>query len=133
MILSPFLRTVLKLDGLSCLGLAALILPLSVTLSPRMGLPAALLTGAAATLIPIGLFILALGLQTRASRALVMLVIVGNVGWAAASLLVAAESAEATALGRALVSAQGLAVLGMAALEWVGLRASQQRSEAAVG
>src|SRR5687767_2382030 len=52
MILSNFLRTVLKLDAASCLGMAALVLPTAAALEAPLGVDAAILTAAAASLVP---------------------------------------------------------------------------------
>ena len=126
--LSNFLRTILKLDAASCLAIAAVVLPFAAFLEPPLGIEAQLLQGAAASLIPIGLFILWLGSRREAPAALVMLVIAGNFGWAAASLGAAASLAGITPLGQAAVAGQGLAVLGLALAEWAGLRSSQKSS-----
>ena len=126
--LSNFLRTVLKLDAASCLGMAAAILPFAASLEALFGIDARILQGAAASLIPIGLFIAWLGLRREAPAALVVLVIVGNLGWTAASLVAASSLAGITALGQAMVVGQALAVLGLALAEWAGLRASRETS-----
>ena len=120
--LSNFLRIILKIDAASCLGMAALILPLAGGLQGALGVPLSMLISAAISLIPIGLFILWLGFRRAAAPALLWLVILGNIGWAAGSLLVAAELPGITPLGRNMVAGQGMAVLLLAAAEWVGLR-----------
>ena len=121
--LSKFLRTVLKLDALSCLGMAALTLPTAAMLEQPLGMQSGLLLAAGASLIPIGLFILWLGTRREAPAALVWLVIVGNLGWTAASLI-AASVPEVTLLGQTLVVAQALAVLALSLAEWAGVRTS---------
>ena len=123
--LSNFLRTVLKLDSASCLGMAALVLPTAGALQGPLGIEAAVLTSAAASLVPIGLFMLWLGMRREAAAGLVWLVILGNLGWTAASLFAAANLPGITAIGQAVATAQGLAVLALALLEWVGLRQSR--------
>jgi hypothetical protein len=122
--LSNFLRTVLKLDAASCLGMAALVLPTTGLLSRPLGIDAAALTGAAAALIPIGLAILWLGTRREAPTSLIWMVIIGNVGWTLASLAAAAAVPTITALGQAAVAGQGLFVLAVAAAEWAGMRSS---------
>lgn len=126
--LSNFLRTVLKLDAATCLGSAALVLPIAAAIEQRLGVSAAVLTAAAASLIPIGLFMLWLGTRREAPPAFVWLVIIGNLGWTAASLMAAAGLPGITALGQAVVTGQGLAVLAIAFAEYVGLRSSQRAS-----
>jgi hypothetical protein len=122
MLLSNFLRTVLKLDAASCLGMAALVLPVAGVLEGPLGIEPVLMRGAAAPLIPIGLYMLWLGLRREANPVLVWLVILGNIGWAAASLVFAAMLPDISSLGRLAVAGQGFAVLGLAMAEWVGLK-----------
>jgi hypothetical protein len=122
---SNFLRTLLKLDSASCLGMAALVLPTAGALQASLGIDAALLRAAAAPLIPLGLFILWLGLRREAAPALVWLVIMGNIGWAAATLITAANLPGISPVGQLAVTGQGLAVLALAMLEWAGLRQSR--------
>lgn len=124
--LSNFLRTVLKLDAASCLGMAALLIPMAEALQAPFGIDSGLLAAAAASLIPIGLFILWLGTRREAAAALVWLVIVGNLGWTAASLAAAGSLPGITSLGHAAVAGQALAVLVLALAEWAGLRSSMR-------
>lgn len=124
MTLSNFLRAILKLDATSCLGMAAIVLAATSALSGPLGVDTAILRGAAASLIPIGLFILWLGTRREAPAALAWLVILGNLGWAFASFATAFELPGITPLGTALVAGQGLAVMGLALLEWIGVRQS---------
>ena len=126
--LSKFLRIILKLDALSCLGMAALVLPAAAALKTPLGVESGALAAAAAALIPVGLFILWLGTRREAAPILVWLVILGNFAWSAASLIAAANLTGITALGQALVAGQGLAVLALAFAEYVGLRQSRQAS-----
>lgn len=123
--LSKFLRTVLKLDAASCLGMGAIVLPISATLQRPVGIEAGVLSAAAASLIPVGFFILWLGTRREAPTGLVWLVIIGNVGWSSASLAAAGSMPGITAFGQAAVAGQGLAVLALAILEWAGLRSSR--------
>jgi hypothetical protein len=122
--LSNVLRTILKLDAASCLGMAALVLPVVGSLQEPLGLQSFMLVAAAISLVPIGLFILWLGIRREAPAILVWLVIFGNFGWATASLAAAAGLPGITQLGQAAVAGQGLAVLMLALAEWVALRGS---------
>jgi hypothetical protein len=122
--LSNFLRTVLKLDAASCLAMAAIVIPMAGMLQEPLGIEAGALSAAAATLIPIGLFILWLGTRREASAALVAVVILGNIGWAIASFAAAGSVPAITFLGQAVVAGQGLAVLALAIAEWAGLKSS---------
>ena len=129
--LSNFLRTVLKLDAATCLGTAALVLPTAGSLSGPLGIEAAALIAAATSLIPIGLFMLYLGTRRSAHPALVYLVIVGNLGWTAASIATAFGLPGITGLGSFLVAAQAIVVLFWALLEWRGLAQSRDATWAA--
>lgn len=126
--LSPFLRTVLKLDAASCLAMAAVILPFASTLAEPLGLSAPFLSASAGSLVLVGLFILAVGLRTTAPAAMIALVIAGNLAWSAASMLVVVGSPTITGLGQVLVTIQAAAVIALAVLEWHGLRGSRDMS-----
>lgn len=129
--LSNFLRAVLKLDAATCLGTGALALATAGYLSGPLGIETGALSAAAVSLIPIGLFILWLGTRREAHPALVYLVIVGNLGWTAASFATVFGLPGITAMGVALVAAQGLVVLVLALLEWRGLVQSREATWAA--
>lgn len=120
--LSNLLRTILKLDAASCLGMGAVVLLAAGALEAPFGIDSALLQAAAAPLIPLGLFILWLGNRREAPAALVWLVILGNLGWAAASAVLVAGLAAITAPGAAFVAGQAIGVLVLALLEWRGVR-----------
>lgn len=122
--LSNFLRTLLKLDAASCLAMAAIAIPMAGMLQEPLGIEAGALSAAAASLIPIGLFVLWLGTRREAPAALVAIVILGNIGWAIASFAAAGSVPAITFLGQAVVAGQGFAVLALAIAEWAGLRSS---------
>lgn len=124
MCLSSFLRTVLKLDAASCLAMAAIFVLGSGPLSGLLGIPKAMLTEAGILLAIVGTFILWLGTRERALPLLVFLVVVGNLGWVAASLATLALVPALTTFGGASILTQAVAVLVFAALEWLGLRKS---------
>ena len=116
-----FLRRILALDSLSCLGMGLLMGLGAAALAPIFGLPESLVRGAGLALLPLAAFIFWLASRPNPPRALVWAVILGNLAWTAESF-VTLGSSEATALGTAFVTAQALAVLGLACLEYVGLR-----------
>lgn len=116
-----FLRRVLALDCSSCLAMGLLLGVGAGALAPLFGLPEPLVRIAGLALLPLGAFLGWLASRPAPPRALVWLVIVGNLGWTAESFATLAQ-AEATPLGTAFVSAQALAVLGLAMLEYAGLR-----------
>ena len=123
--ITTFLKRVLLLDAASCLGMGAGLLIGATALAAPLGLSAALLGGAGLLLLPLGLFIGWLGLRAEAPAALVWLVILGNLGWVGESLLVAFGRAGVSGLGIAFVTVQAAAVLGLALLEYAGLRAAR--------
>jgi hypothetical protein len=128
--LTPFLRTVLKLDAASCLLMSAALLAGSGWLSPLFGMPGVLLTESGIVLALVGSFILWLGTREQASLALVRLVVFGNVGWTLASLASLALLPALTVTGLAATLVQALAVLVFAALEWRGASESAWTSQA---
>ena len=116
-----FLRRVLALDSLSCLSMGLLMGLGAAALAPLFGLPEPLVRNAGLLLLPLAAFIGWLASRPAPPRVLVWVVILGNLGWTAESFAVLAQQ-QATAPGAAFVSAQALAVLGLAALEYVGLK-----------
>jgi hypothetical protein len=124
-----FLKRVLLLDAARCLGMGALLALAATPLSPLFGLDRALLFGAGAVLITIGLFILWVGARRTLLPAAVYLIVAGNLLWVLESLLVARGDAV-TALGTAFVLAQAGAVAGLSVLEWIGLRRARATATA---
>ncbi|HYD14008.1 MAG TPA: hypothetical protein VEC11_14255 [Allosphingosinicella sp.] len=116
-----FLRRVLALDSLSCLAMGLLMGIGAAGLAPLFGLAEPLVRFAGLALLPLAAFIGWLATRPSPPRALVWVVIVGNLGWTAESFLTLGQ-VQATALGIAFVTAQALAVLGLAMLEYVGIR-----------
>jgi hypothetical protein len=113
----------LALDAASCAALGLLLSLDGEALSPLLGLGERLLFGAGLLLLPLAAFIGWLASRPAPPAALVWLVIAGNVAWTAESFfLISAESARITALGTAFVAGQAVAVLGVALLEYAGLR-----------
>ena len=84
-------------------------------------LPEGLVRGAGLALLPLAVFIFWLATRPNPPRLIVWVVIIGNLGWTAESFLTLGQS-HATALGTAFVAAQAVAVLGLACLEYVGIR-----------
>ena len=120
--MTTFLKRVLLLDAASCLLMGAGLALGAAILAGPFGLPEGLVQGAGLLLLPIGLFIFWLGTRSTAPAALVYVVILGNLGWTAESLFVAFGQQGVTALGTAFVAMQAAAVLGLALLEYAGVR-----------
>ena len=123
MMSSRFLRRVLALDALSCVAMGLLMALGAAPLAPLFGLGEPLVRTAGLILLPLAAFIFWLAWRPAPPRPLVWMVILGNAGWTVESFLLLGQAQGAiTALGTAFVTAQALAVLGLAALEYVGLR-----------
>jgi hypothetical protein len=116
-----FLRRVLALDALSCLAMGLLMGVGAAALAPLFGLPEPLVRFAGLALLPLAAFIGWLATRPNPPRPLVWVVILGNLAWTAESFITLGQS-QATAPGTAFVTAQALAVLGLALLEYAGVR-----------
>lgn len=118
----PSLRAVLLVDAATCALMAVLLLGLAGALAPWLGLTDGFLRAAGALLLPCALLMWVAARQLPAAP-LVALVVAGNLAWVAASLFVAFAIDGVTIPGALLVTAQAIAVLGLAWLEWRGLAA----------
>ncbi len=121
------LQNVLLLDAATCVGAGALMTFGSNFIGGLTAIPAPLLTWAGLILFPVAALMLYAGLQTTPSRPLVWLIVLGNIGWMAASLGVFAFIAP-NAPGYVFILAQAAAVAVLALLEHSAL----QRSDAAM-
>jgi hypothetical protein len=120
---TAFLRRVLALDSASCAAIGLLLCSGAAPLAELFGLGETLLFGAGLLLLPLAAFIGWLASRPVPPSPLVWLVIAGNAAWTAESfLLIETEAAKITALGTAFVAVQAAAVLGLALLEYVGIR-----------
>ncbi|WP_154697413.1 hypothetical protein [Lentzea guizhouensis] len=113
------LKFALKLDGVASFGLGLLTL----LIRPEVGMPVGWQIGLGSFCVVYGLGVFFLGTRAVPDRRIVLLVIIGNTVWALDSILTAGlKWFPLTGLGVALVLAQGLAVLGFAVLQLIGLR-----------
>ena len=108
------LEKVMAFDALTCLAMGIALTAFTQPLAGLLGLPAPLLLWAGVILFPSALAMAAAALWPH--RALVRLVVVGNVLWVIASIAVLAIT-NSTALGGAFVIAQAAAVAVLAWLE----------------
>lgn len=121
------LQTILLLDAATCIGAGALMAFGSHFVAGLTAIPSPLLTWAGLILFPVAALMLYAGLQAVPPRPVVWLIVLGNIGWVAASLALFAVIAP-NALGVAFILAQAAAVAVLALLEHSAL----QRSNAAI-
>ena len=118
--ISRFLKIVLAVDALSCLGMGALLALAAAPLAALFGLPSGLVQGAGLALVPVGLFIGWVASRTRIPALFVWAVILGNVLWVIESLLLAGTANAITAIGTAFVIAQAAMVAALTLAETAG-------------
>jgi hypothetical protein len=118
---TTFLRRVLLVDAGTCIATGALLALDATPLSRMLGLPAAILFWAGASLFPSAALMLWVALREQLSRAGAWIVVAGNALWVLASAALLVISAPTT-LGYAFLIAQAVAVALLAELEFVGLR-----------
>jgi hypothetical protein len=121
-----FLRNVLIVDAVTCVATGLLMTFGAELLAQFTQLPPELLRPAGISLFPIAAFIAFVATRANLPRTGVWLVILGNVGWVAASLwLLLGGAINPNAMGYAFVAVQGSAVAVLAELEFAGLRGSR--------
>ncbi len=128
--ITKFLRNVLYADILfSCVG-AVLMAAGSPILSPLLNIPAGLLVGAGAVLVPWVIGLMLIARRQQVSKAVMVDVIGINLLWAAVcfGLMIGGWIAP-NALGVAFVSAQAVAVALLGSLQWRGLQVQTVRAK----
>ncbi len=122
-----FLSRVMWADAASCAATGALQLAFTAPMARLTGLPAGLLAGTGVFLLAYAVAAAWMARRATPPRALIGLVAIGNLGWAAGCvLLLAAGPVQATAPGVAWVAAQAVTVLVLAELQWTGLRRTRR-------
>lgn len=120
---SLLLRRALTADAVMSGGAAILLIAGAGIASSLLGLPVTLLRGAGLILIPFVALVTFLATRREIEAQGVWTVIVLNVGWVAASLLLLVSGWVApTGLGYVFVIVQALAVAVFAELQFTGLR-----------
>lgn len=115
------LKFALKLDGVASFALGLL----TVLIRPEVGMPTGWQIGLGLFCVIYGVGVFALGTRATPARWIVLLVIIGNLVWGLDSILTAElKWFPLTDVGVALVLVQGLAVIGFAVLQIIGLRAA---------
>jgi hypothetical protein len=116
-----FLKRILLLDAASCLAMGLLLIVGASWLTDLFAISRTLLLAAGIILVPSGLFMGWLASRMPPIAALVALVVIGNILWVAESFLILGQNPAATAIGKAFVIVQAVAVAGLALLEAIGL------------
>lgn len=115
------LKNILIADAITCGGVFAIGLLAAAPVGLLLGLPENIVAIGGWICLAAALLMILAAAQRVPNAALVKLVVLGNLGWVAASFAVVATfAAQMTGIGIAVVIAQALAVLGFAILEWKG-------------
>ena len=123
------LKIALLLDAGASAFLVIPQLAFGQPLAQLLALPPGLLQNSAWFLLFYAPMLAVLGLSRTLWQPLVWLVILGNIAWSLASVaLLMSDLVAPSVFGTAYVALQALAVLGLAGLEFAGLRASQQEN-----
>jgi hypothetical protein len=123
---APLLRFGLIADAVASGATGLLTLVAGPALAPVFGLPAGLLQGVGLVCITWAAFIGWLARRETLPVWLIWTVLALNLVWVADSfLLLVSGWVVPTALGVGFAAAQALAVAGLTALQWMGLRRSQ--------
>jgi hypothetical protein len=118
-----FLRAVVWFDAFTGVLLGVLHLLLTSLLSDVLGLPAGLLQMTGVMLLGYAALATAIARSQPMPRSGLWVLIVGNVAWALASLLLLMGSAVApTLLGQAYLLVHVVSVALLAELQWMGVR-----------
>ena len=122
---SVFLRRAILADAIFS-GVSAIVLTFAAaTLAPLLSLPEALLRETGLFLIAYTALVSWLGTRQAMPRALVLVVIAGNVVWTIASIaLLFSGAVTPNLLGEVAIAAQAIAVGAFAELQYIGLRKS---------
>lgn len=121
------LKTFLIADAVTCAGVFAFGLLAAAPVAALLGVPEQVVTIGGGICLAAGLLMLVAALQEVPNPSLIKLIALGNIGWVAASLGVAAAfGATMTGLGLVVVLAQAVAVLAFAIIEWKGAGAGER-------
>jgi hypothetical protein len=118
-----FLRTVLLIDGATCVATGCLMVGAAGFLASLTQLPASLMLYAGLSLFPIAAFIAFIATRGGLAPLGVWLIILGNAAWVAASLwLLVDASLSPNVFGVVFILGQAATVALLTALEYLGLR-----------
>ncbi|QNN58555.1 hypothetical protein H9K76_06870 [Diaphorobacter ruginosibacter] len=114
----PGLKTILRLDAVTCAAVAALQLALPGQLHAWLGIAPALLIGSAVFLLAYVALLLVMARAGSLWNWLLQCVVIGNVGWGIGCLVLALALPGTTALGKGYLAVQALCVFVIAAWQW---------------
>src|SRR5687767_847765 len=118
-----FLRTVLLIDGATCVAMGSLMVGAAGFLASLTQLPASLMLYAGLSLFPIAAFIAFMATSGGLAPLGVWLIILGNAAWVTASLwLLVDSSLSPNMFGLIFILGQAATVALLTALEYLGLR-----------
>ena len=118
-----FMRNVLRVDALSCVACGLLQVAFPAQMAELLHLPASLLAWTGEFLLVYAAAVAFVSTRKPTPRNVVWLLVAGNVGWAAAGvLLLVSSSVQPTVFGAAYVIMQALTVAVLAELQYFGLR-----------
>lgn len=119
---SLFLRSIFKLDALTCFAFFLLLAFGAGTLAPLIGLDAGFIRIAGWVLLPCAALFLWLGTRVP-PLTIAVLGILGNFLWVAESIaVIVTRQSVITAFGVAFIGVQAAGVLGLALLESYGVK-----------
>jgi hypothetical protein len=119
---SSLLRLALLADAAASGAMGVLMAAGGDLLAPLLGLPPQLLLWAGLALIPFAALVGWAGTRQAPPHGVAKAIVAINLAWVTGSaVLPALLPAAPTALGLAFVTAQAVAVLALATLQWVGL------------
>ena len=120
-----FLRNVLRVDAITCIACGALQVAFPQAMARLLNLPEALVAYTGEFLLLYAAAVAFISTRNPLPRAVVWLLVAGNLGWAAMCvLLLASGSVSPTVLGIAYVLMQAVTVVVLAELQFFGLRGS---------
>jgi hypothetical protein len=131
---SPLLRLALRIDAAGSAVAGSVQLAFTEALAQATHIPPVVLWGSGLFMLVYAATLAWLARAPQLWRGLVQFIALGNVGWTAGSLLMASGVGLApSGLGAAYITAQALAVLGFAVLQFAGLRRSSHATAQAGG
>jgi hypothetical protein len=123
LISSPIpLRYLLWADSLSSLACALLQTLATGILARELGLPETLLLRTGYFLLVSGAIVAFLATRVRTPSAVIWALILGDAFWGVACIAVMLDAREIISLGKAYVLSQAIVAVGLAVLQYLGLR-----------